>query len=120
MNASISMGASAHNPLQALARLLPTGSPFPIAKPPKRHAKAANGLQLLLGSDGSITAYHHSNPVAWILPGYHHSTETGLRCEFVDVAYHRQTRHGINMETADFDTLPEAVSFINGVFGGAV
>ncbi|OQW99873.1 MAG: hypothetical protein BWK73_49650, partial [Thiothrix lacustris] len=27
MNASISMGASAHNPLQALARLLPTAKP---------------------------------------------------------------------------------------------
>lgn len=120
MNASISMGASAHNPLQALARLLPTGTPFPITKPPKRHEKAANGLQLVLGSDGNITAYHNANPVAWIVAGYHHSKETGLRCEFVDVAYRRQTRNGINMETADFDTLPEAVSFINAAFGGAV
>ena len=119
MNATISTGASAHHPLQALARLLPTGSPFPIAKPPKRHQKAANGLQLLIGTDGNITAYHNSNPVAWIVTGYHRSTETGLRCEFVDVAYRRQTRNGINMETADFLTLEEAVTFINAVFGGA-
>jgi hypothetical protein len=113
MNATISMGAPAHNPLQALARLL-------SAKPSyTRTTQTAPGLQLIMGMDGNITVTSNSKPVAWILPGYHRSQVTGLRCEFVDVAYRRKTRNGINMETADFATLQESVDFITDIFGGA-
>lgn len=119
MQASTNTGAPALNPLQAHTRLLSAGKPATPHQPPKRHHKAATGLQWLTGSDGNTTAYQHDKPVAWIITGYHRSRETGLLCEFVDVAYKRKTANGINMETADFLTLEEAVQFITSLFGGA-
>jgi hypothetical protein len=119
MNASISMGASAHNPLQALARLLPAGKPSHIPLAPSRKHKRDDRLQLTVTETG-LTAYRDGSPVAWIVPGFHQgqSANEPKRCDFVDVAYFRQHRDGINMETADFLTLDEAISFISGVFGG--
>jgi hypothetical protein len=119
MNASISMGAPAHNPLQALARLLPTGKPSHIPLAPSRKHKHDTRLQLTVTETG-LTAYRDGSPVAWIVPGFHQgqSANERKRCDFVDVAYFRQHREGINMETADFLTLDEAISFISGVFGG--
>ena len=119
MNASISMGASAHNPLQALARLLPTAKPSHIPLAPSRRQKQENRLQLTVTETG-LTAYLNGSPVAWIVPGFHdgQSNNEPLRCDFVDVAYFRQHRDGINMETADFLTLDDAISFVSGVFGG--
>lgn len=66
-------------------------------------------------------AYRHCQPLAWILQGYHSGqlNQQPKTCHFVDVAYHRQTTHGINLETADFETVTQAVHFINRVFGGA-
>ena len=65
----------------------------------------------------------NATPMGALRPvqGYHsgqlnHQPKT---CHFVDVAYHRQTTHGINLETTDFDTLEHAISFIKRVFGGA-
>jgi hypothetical protein len=120
MNASISTGVPAHNPLQALARLLPTGKASHIPLAPSRKHKRDERLQLTVTETG-LTAYRNGSPVAWIVPGFHdgQSNNEPLRCDFVDVAYFRQHREGINMETADFFTLEEAVAFINGVFGGA-
>lgn len=120
MNASISMGVSAQNPLQALARLLPTGTPSHQIPAAPRH-RTAKKLQIV-ASDTGLIAYRNGSPLAWIAPGYHlgQSDLEPKRCDFVDVAYIRQTRHGINLETHDFDTLDEAISFINGVCGGAV
>lgn len=118
MNANISMGAPARNPLQALARLLPTGKPsHAIPTTPKRNHKA---LQLVV-TDTGVTAYANGSPVAWIVPGFHEGQNDNepKRCDFVDVAYHRRTSKGVNLETADFLTLEEAVAYVAGIFGGA-
>lgn len=114
---AISTGAPAQNPLQALSRLLPTGKSSPPTAPKRTNAPA--GLQFVTTPDGNTTAYKNGRPVAWIVPGYHRSRETGTRCEFVDVAYHRKTQHGINMETADFLTMEDALGFIRETFRGA-
>lgn len=57
--------------------------------------------------------------VAWVVVGCHQGQVDNHphKIEFVDVAYHRQTQRGINLETADFDTLPEALGFLCDVFG---
>ena len=120
MNASI-MGVSAQNPLQALARLLPAGKPshsIPLATP-TRSAKTLH----IVASESGLIAYRNGAPLAWIVPGYHQDRTdcaNPTRCDFVDVAYLRKTRQGINLETRDFATLEESITFINGVFGGAV
>ena len=61
-------------------------------------------------------------PIAWIYPGYHNgqSDKKPKHCDFVDVAYHRQTQRGVNLETADFYTLQEALEFIAETFGAVV
>lgn len=113
------MGAPAHNPLQALARLLPSGKPSHIPLTTARKHKRHGSVQLVV-SDTGLTAYVDGSPVAWIVPGYHQGQANNepKRCDFVDVAYFRKTDNGVNMETADFLTLEEAVSFINAVFNG--
>lgn len=113
------MGAPAQNPLQALARLLPSGKssriPLSIARKHQRR-----GSMQLVTSDTGMTAYMDGAPVAWIVPGYHQgkANHEPKRCDFVDVAYHRKTDNGVNMETADFLTLEEAVAFVSAVFSG--
>jgi hypothetical protein len=120
MNATNSMGVSAQNPLQALARLLPTGKASYAPLATSRRNRLNNRLQLTVTETG-LTAYLNGAPVAWIVPGFHdgQSNNEPLRCDFVDVAYFRQHRDGINMETADFLTLEDAISYISSVFGGA-
>jgi len=120
MNASISMGVSAPNPLQALARLLSSGTPS-HAIPLAPRNPSAQILQIIASETG-LVAYRNGSPVAWIAPGYHDGQADlkPLRCDFVDVAYIRQNRCGINLETHDFDTLEEAIDFVNSVCGGAV
>ncbi len=116
MNASF-VGNHALNPLQALARLLSADKPSHSSTPRKRKPCSIQ----FIASETGITAYLNASPVAWIVPGYHQETthNTAKRCDFVDVAYHRQTKHGVNLETADFLTLDEATAFIAKVFGGA-
>lgn len=85
----------------------------PVAPTPKKIAfiKARTGY----------IGYLKGTPVAWISPGYH-SGQVDKRphtCKFIDVVYHRQTQHGINLETADFTSVEEAKAFICKVFGGA-
>jgi hypothetical protein len=118
MNASI-MGVSAPNPLQARARLLPAGNASHIPLAPSRRQKHENRLQHAYTETG-LTVYLNGSPVAWVVPGYHQGqiANQHRRCDFVDVAYFRQHREGVNMETADFLTLEEAVNFIANVFGG--
>jgi hypothetical protein len=119
MNATINTGASAHNPMQALAYLLSTGKTSHIPLAPSPRTKNAKRLQITVTETG-LMAYLNGSPVAWIVAGFHdgQSNNGPLRCDFVDVAYFRQQRTGINMETADFLTLDEAISFVSGVFGG--
>lgn len=73
-----------------------------------------------LHSKTGLTVYRDGAPLAWIVCGFHQ----GMRdkqphyCEFVDVAYHRKTHYGTNLETADFLTFAEALAFVNSVCGG--
>lgn len=71
-------------------------------------------------TETGLIVWRVHNPIAWISAGYHQgqSDKKPKRCDFVDVVYHRQTNYGVNLETADFFTLPEALQFIAEVFGG--
>lgn len=104
------MGAPAQN---RFARL-PTA-----AKAGKR--KPAHPLITTTTPTGYII-HQHGIPVAWVYPGYHigQSANQPKRCDFVDVAYHRQTDRGINLETRDFATLDEALAFVRSIFLGVV
>ncbi|MBJ6609981.1 MAG: hypothetical protein JG718_06445 [Candidatus Thiothrix moscowensis] len=124
MNAIISMGTHAPNPLQALARLLPSGKPsHPRPQQPvirRKNRKVHVSALVYKANETGFIAYLHGVPVAWVLHGYHQGQQDHQpkQCRFVDVAYHRQTAHGVNLETADFDTLQQAFDFLQAVFGG--
>lgn len=126
---AISTGAPAPNPLQAFARLLPTGKPshFRPRQQPlirRKNRKVHVSALIYKASETGFIAYLHGVPVAWIVQGYHQGQQDrqSRQCSFVDVAYHRQTQHGVNLETADFTILQQAFDFLRGVFsqGGEV
>lgn len=125
---AISMGAPAQHPLQALARLLPTGKPSHFRPRPqpvirRKNRKVHVSALIYKASKTGFIAYLHGVPVAWVVQGYHQGQHNRQpkQCSFVDVAYHRQTQHGVNLETADFSSLQQAFDFLRGVFtqGGA-
>lgn len=93
----------------------------PLATLPTR--KAASAQIVFNKSRTGLIAYRKGTPLAWLVLGYHQGQLNNQKklVKFVDVAYHRQNDHGISMETAFFDTLPEAVAFIRTTFsnGGA-
>lgn len=103
---AITLGACASTLLPATARLAQSSTP--TRKP----------LAFVHSRTGWIT-YQQGTPVAWIVPGYHQGqiNKQPHTCTFVEVAYHRQTKHGINLETADFNSVNEAKAFIRQVFG---
>jgi hypothetical protein len=114
--AAITMGNTARNPLARLPHL-----PFSPALP--KH-KAAPAHIVFNKSRTGYIAYRKGTPLAWLVLGYHQGQLNNQKklVKFVDVAYHRQTDHGISMETAFFDTLTEAMQFIRTTFeknGGA-
>lgn len=98
--------------LSAPAFLLRKQSPAPASLP-------SSGTLVFAHTPTGITLSKDGVLVAWVVQGHHqgqidkHPHKVG----FVDVAYHRQTQRGINLETADFDTLPEALGFLCDVFG---
>lgn len=110
---AITMGNTAQNPLAFLPHI-------PLA-PALPKPKAPDHLHYQQ-TDTGLIAYLGTTPVAWLYPGYHSGQIDGNRrtVRFVDVAYHRQTAHGINLETADFQTLDEASAFIAATFGKGV
>lgn len=84
----------------------------------KRDSAQENTLKQQITETGLII-WRGPYPVAWIYPGYHNG-QSGLKpkhCDFVDVAYHRQTQRGVNLETIDFDDLLSALNFIQQTFG---
>ena len=114
MTAQTSMGTYAQNPLARLPHL-----PLP-AKP--KHKPASAQIVFNKSRTGFI-AYQKGTPLAWLVLGYHSGqlNNQPKTVKFVDVAYHRQTDHGISMETAFFDTLQEAMQFVRATFnGGAI
>ena len=107
---AITTGNTAHNPLARLPHL-----PFTSALP--KH-KAAPARIVFSRSRTGYIAYRKATPIAWLVLGYHQGQLNNQRklVKFVDVAYHRQHERGISMETAFFDTLPEAMQFIRTTF----
>lgn len=106
------MGNTAQNPLARLPHI-----PLLFPKAGKKRKSTAD---LVYESTPTGLIVHHENtPVAWIYPGYHQGQIDGkpTTSKFVDVAYHRRTEHGVNLETRDFDTLQQAVDFITATFG---
>ncbi len=109
---ALAMGNTAQNPL---ARL-----PHITLLFPKAGKKRKSTTDLVYESTPTGLIVHHGNsPVAWIYPGYHQGQIDGkpTTSKFVDVAYHRRTEHGVNLETRDFDTLQQAIDFITATFG---
>lgn len=98
--------------LSAPAFLLRKQNPAPASLPP-------SGTLVFAQTPTGITLSQDGVLVAWIVLGHHQGQldKHPHSIEFVDVAYHRQTQRGINLETADFDTLPEALGFLCDVFG---
>lgn len=106
------MGNTAQNPLARLPHI-----PLLFPKAGKKRKSTAD---LVYESTPTGLIVHHENtPVAWIYPGYHQGQIDGkpTTSKFVDVAYHRRTEHGVNLETRDFDTMQQAVDFITATFG---
>ena len=102
----------------ASAFALPAMSPVQITIP---HPPAVFSLSEMLAisqSDTGLIVWREHNPVAWIYAGYHEGQCNNLpkRCEFVDVAYHRVTSYGVNLETSDFLDLDEALHFVANIF----
>ena len=109
---AIAMGNTAQNPLARLPHI-----PLLFPKAGKKRKSTAD---LVYESTPTGLIVHHENtPVAWIYPGYHQGQIDGkpTTSKFVDVAYHRRTEHGVNLETRDFDTLQQAIDFITATFG---
>ena len=107
---AITLGNTAPNPLARLPHI-----PLAPATP-----KASKPDQLYYKStDSGLIVYVGKKPVAWLYPGHHQGIVEGQKrtVRFIDVAYHRQTQHGVNLETAFYDTLQEAVDFITATFG---
>lgn len=101
------MGNTARNPLAYLPHL-------PILTP-KAGKKRKSPTDLVYTPTQTGLIVHQGNtPVAWVYPGYHQGQIEGkaTTTRFVDVAFHRQTEHGVNLETADFLTLQEAFDFV--------
>ncbi len=118
---AINMGASAPNPFQALAERIRMGTSHGLSKREKRTLPHEITFE---DTRTGIIAKRGGVPVAWICCGYHRgeSDNKPKTCRFVDVAYFRENTKGINLETADFDTLPEALDFVTATFnskGGA-
>ncbi len=109
MTAISTMGNTARNPLAYLPHV-----PFAPAHPKR---KTPDTLVFKKSRTGLI-AYRYASPVAWIVEG-HHEGKVGnelVHIRFVDVAYHRKTRYGINLETFDCDTLEQAQNALRAIF----
>lgn len=106
---AITMGNTARTPLARMPHI-----PFAPAHPKR---KTPDTLVFKASRTGLI-AYRYASPVAWIVEG-HHVGKIGnepAHIRFVDVAYHRKTRHGINLETFDCDTLEQAQHALRAIF----
>lgn len=106
--------------LKSLIAAIPAFSPVQESIPQIPNIIQLSEKLTVSENETGLIVWRFQNPVAWISAGYHEgqSDRQPKRCDFVDVVYHRQTTHGINLETADFFTLPEALEFIADVFGG--
>lgn len=100
-------------PVRNLLAYLP---PLPL---PGKKYKKTESLTITSTATGLIV-WRDQTPVAWIYPGHHTGqiANQPKTCRFVDVAYHRQTERGVNLETADFPDLQSAFDFVRSLFEG--
>lgn len=93
---------------------------FLLRKQPSAPARLPiSGTLVFAHTPTGITLSQDGVLVAWVVQGHHQGQLDNHphKVEFVDVAYHRQTQRGINLETADFSNLAEALGFLCDVFG---
>ena len=102
----------------ASAFALPALSPVQITIPHLPDVFSLSELLAISQSETGLIVWREHNPVAWIYAGYHEGQSNNLpkRCDFVDVAYHRVTTYGVNLETSDFFDLDEALQFVAELF----
>ncbi|UJS23369.1 hypothetical protein [Thiothrix winogradskyi] len=106
---ALTMGNTARN----LSAYLPH---LPIA--PIGRKRKESPLLVFKQSRTGVIAYRKDTPVAWIVLGYHQGQVGGKpkTTTFVDVAYHRQTLHGINLETFECANLQDAKTALFTLF----
>ncbi|UOG91532.1 MAG: hypothetical protein L3K52_15225 [Candidatus Thiothrix sulfatifontis] len=112
---AITMG----NTARTLSAYLPH---LPIALPKAGKKRTPITDLVYESTQTGLIVYQDNIPVAWVYPGYHKGqiANQPATCNFVDVAFHRRTEHGVNLETHDFLTLQEALDFVRTTFGGGV
>lgn len=103
----------------ALVAPLSAMNPVVVSIPLAPQKLALNDQLSISETETGLIIYKSGNPVCWIMPGYHEGQSDNFpkRCDFVDVAYHRQTQRGVNLETRDFLSLPDALEFVAEIFG---
>jgi hypothetical protein len=84
-----------------------TAKPTPTAQ--------SHSLRFVDNPNNTIIAYKQGSPVAWIVAGYHQGqlNKQPKICTFVDVAYHRTTQHGVNLETFEAQSVDQAKQVLN-------
>lgn len=106
----------------------PPRVPLHLQNPPKtktpKPETAFRFNALTVHHDGQSHLFTEGGrPRAWILEGHHHGQLNKQRktSRFTEVVWLRETCRGINLETRDFDRLPDALAFVYGLFeqGGA-
>lgn len=100
---------------------LGASAPLRVGQPLFSTAQACASSLTLHRTDTGFIVYRDSKPLAWVYQGYHSGqiNNQPTTCRFVDVAYHRQTQHGVNLETRDFTNMQDAMDFVLETFGGA-
>jgi hypothetical protein len=97
-----------------------SASAYPSAGRASNPAQSARKSLTYRKTLNGLLAYRHGSPVAWIVSGFckgqlNNQPKTSL---FVEVAYYRHERYGINLETFDCDTVEEAKASLSRIFGG--
>lgn len=83
--------------------------------PIRRTPKPAKSPRITYQANpNGLIFYRNKYPVAWLCAGHHRvqPPNQAKTVQFIDVAYYRVTECGANMETAFFDTMPQAIDFV--------
>lgn len=103
------------NTARTLSAYLPH---IPIALPKAGKKRTPTTDLVYESTQTGLIVYQDNTPVAWVYPGYHQGQigKQPALCKFVDVAFHRRTEHGVNLETRDFLDLQTALDFVRTTF----
>lgn len=88
-------------------------------KPPPINENAFAFSTLSVRCDGKSHLFtQNGQPCAWVYEGHHQGQQNNQRktSRFTEVVYLRTTCRGANLETRDFDRLPDALAFVYGLF----